>query len=118
MVIKRVKDVMLDLQQVPKVHQDATLAEAIQALDCAQQQRPGGRLPYRVVLVLDDDDEVVGKLGHMAFLKTLEPGYESPDSRATMDRAGVDPDLVEVWVIDPDCTGVDDPLFHFATVAR
>jgi hypothetical protein len=29
-----------------------------------------------------------------------------------------DPSSAEVWVIDPDCAGPDDPLFYFATVAR
>lgn len=29
-----------------------------------------------------------------------------------------DPSLAEVWVLDPDCAGPDDPLFYFATVSR
>jgi hypothetical protein len=31
---------------------------------------------------------------------------------------GPEPTLADVWVIDPDCSGPEDPLFYFATVAR
>lgn len=29
-----------------------------------------------------------------------------------------EPDLAQVWVIDPDCSGPDDPLIYYATVSR
>jgi hypothetical protein len=29
-----------------------------------------------------------------------------------------DPTAADVWVIDPDCTGPEDPLFYFATISR
>ncbi len=31
---------------------------------------------------------------------------------------GTEPNLADVWVIDPDCSGPGDPLYFFATVAR
>jgi len=31
---------------------------------------------------------------------------------------GPEPTLADVWVIDPDCSGPEDPLLYFATVAR
>jgi CBS domain-containing protein len=88
-----VKDVMLSVVDVPAVGEDATLAEAVQALESAQQRRPVDRLPFRVVLVVNSRDQVVGKVGHLAFLQALEPGYESPDERETFQRAGVDSEL-------------------------
>jgi cell division septation protein DedD len=30
----------------------------------------------------------------------------------------VDPTVAEVWVIDPDCAGPEDPLLYFATISR
>ena len=95
MEIKYVRDVAVDISRVPKVHQDATLLDAIKALDVAQERRPGGRLPFRAVLVMDDNGEIVGKLGHLAFLRALEPGYESQHDRDSMYRSHVDPDLFE-----------------------
>jgi hypothetical protein len=48
----------------------------------------------------------------------IDIGVWQGEPAAVIVLPDVDPDLVEVWVIDPDCTGPDDPLFYFATVAR
>jgi hypothetical protein len=95
MAVRLVKDVMLPLDDVPIIRDDATLAEAVQALQQAQERRPPGRLPYRAVLVVNRDGQVVGKLGHLAFLQALEPGYASPVEREALARAGVDPVLAD-----------------------
>lgn len=89
-----VRDVMLPLDDVPVVREDATLAEAVGILEAADQSRPPGRPHYRAVLVTNARGQVVGKLGHLAFLKALEPGHEAPAERAALDRAGVDPELL------------------------
>ncbi len=90
-----VQDVMLPLVDVPTIPEDATLADAVSALARAQHRRPAGRLPFRVILVVNSHGHVVGKLGHLAFVQALEPGFEPPDERETLQRAGVDPALVE-----------------------
>jgi predicted transcriptional regulator len=33
--------------------------------------------PFRAVLVVDEDGKVIGKVGHFAFLKGLEPKYKN-----------------------------------------
>jgi len=48
----------------------------------------------------------------------IDIGVWQGEPAAVIVLPDVNPDLVEVWVIDPDCTGPDDPLFYFATVAR
>jgi hypothetical protein len=90
-----VEDVMLPLVDVPTIPEDATLADAVLALDRAQHRRPAGRLPFRVILAVNSHGHVVGKLGHLAFVQALEPGFEPPEERETLQRAGVDPALVE-----------------------
>jgi len=90
-----VRDVMLPLTDVPTIMEEATLADAVRTLAQAQLHRPADRLPFRVVLVLNSQSQVVGKLGHLAFVQALEPGYEPPDERDTLQRAGVDPALME-----------------------
>ena len=90
-----VRDVMLPLVDVPTIPEDATLADAMAALERAQQRRPAGRLPFRVVLVVNPHGHVVGKVGHLAFMQALEPGFEPPSEQTTLQRAGVDPALVE-----------------------
>ena len=93
--MKRVRDVMLPLTDVPAVSVDATLAEAVRVLRESQAERPGGRLPYRLVLVLDRSGRVVGKLGHLAFLQALQPGAAASPEVGELDRAGVPPELID-----------------------
>ena len=70
---KRVKDVMLPLSEYAVVSEDATLREALLALEEAQRELPPGRQPHRAVLVVDRDKNIVGKAGQLTFLKALEP---------------------------------------------
>jgi len=95
MEIKYVRDVLVDINSVPKVHRDATLRDAVKALAVARANHPEDRLPFRVALVVDDNGEVIGKLGHLAFLSAMEPGYERRGDKESMHRANVDPGLVE-----------------------
>lgn len=92
--MKKVKDVMVPLDDVPIVPPEATLADAVQVLRAADASRPAGRPPYRAVLVVDARGQVLGKLGQLTFLRAIEPGWEAPADLAALDRAGVDPGLV------------------------
>lgn len=93
--MKRVRDIMLPLTDVPTVGLDATLAEAVRVLRESQTARPNGRLPYRLVLVLDRSGRVVGKLGHLAFLQALQPGAVASPEFSELDRAGVASELID-----------------------
>jgi hypothetical protein len=44
---------------------------------------------------MNDRGQVVGKLGHLAFLRGVDPGYERQVDLAALDRAGVDRELIE-----------------------
>ncbi len=90
-----VKDVMIRLEEYPVVSADATLADALLALEEAQKRLPPGRQPYRAVLVVDRDKRVVGKLGQWAFLMALEPKYAVHGDMGKLARAGVDPALID-----------------------
>lgn len=48
----------------------------------------------------------------------IDIGIWAGEPAAVIVLPDVDPDLVQVWVIDPDCTGPDTTLFHWATVNR
>ena len=54
METKTVKDLMLPLEEYAVVHEDATLREAMMALDQAQNRVHAGRQPHRAVLVADE----------------------------------------------------------------
>jgi CBS domain-containing protein len=95
---KRVKDLMIPLEECPVVDSRATLSEALLALDEAQKRLPSGRQPYRAVLVKDEDGRIVGKLGQWAFLMALEPKYAVHKDLGRLARAGVDPELVSAMM--------------------
>jgi CBS domain-containing protein len=71
-----VRDFMLTLDEYAVVTETATLLEALNKLEASQKQLSGGRHPHRAVLVKNDEGQIIGKVGHLAFLKALEPRYD------------------------------------------
>lgn len=84
-----VKDLMVSLDDYPVVQEDATILDALNALETAQENLPAGREPHRAVLVVDKSKKVVGKIGHLAFLRALEPKYLYLGDLKTLSRAGL-----------------------------
>ena len=94
MLRRKVREIMLPLDEYAVVDCEATLFEALEALERAQANLEPGRQPHRAVLVQDEQGAIVGKLGHMAFLRALLPerrAWECDD--AVLERAGVSPDM-------------------------
>ena len=85
----KVRDVMLSLDEYAVVPIDAAILEAVQALEEAQTRLPEGHHRHRAVLVVDGEGEIVGKVGHFAFLKGLEPAYQQLGDWEAMSRAGL-----------------------------
>jgi CBS domain-containing protein len=98
MALEKVKDVMLPLDDYAIVGEDATMLDALLALDEAQKKLPPGRQPHRAVLVIDKNKKIVGKLGHLAFLKGLEPKYNKIGDVGVLARAGLTPDFISSMV--------------------
>lgn len=68
-----VKDLMVPISEYATVSEDATLFEAVLALEKAQEQFQQNRYSHRAVLVMDKNKRVIGKLSQMDFLSALEP---------------------------------------------
>ncbi|OGQ93114.1 MAG: hypothetical protein A2284_05585 [Deltaproteobacteria bacterium RIFOXYA12_FULL_61_11] len=94
MQLNTVGDLMIPLSECPKVSTDATLEEVFLVLDEAQRSSPIGRPHLRVVLVVDQQGLVVGKLGYLALLRGLEPRYDLFGDLELLARAGVSQELV------------------------
>lgn len=90
----RVKDIMVPLDDYAVVPPEATLRDAVVALDRAQKHVPPGRQPHRAVLVKDKQGRIIGKVGQLAFLKGLEPNYEHSIDTDALERAGVGDGLI------------------------
>ena len=94
MALEKVKDVMLSLDDYAVVGEDATMVDALCALEEAQVKLPPGRQPHRAVLVVDKKGDIVGKLGHLAFLKALEPKYDKIGDLDVLARVGLSPEFI------------------------
>ena len=91
---RKVKDLMVSLEDYAVVSEDATLYEAVIALEQAQAKLAPGQMKHRAVLIKDKSGKIIGKLGHLAFLKALEPKYNSLGDLKTLARAGLSPEFV------------------------
>jgi len=91
---KYVINVMLPLDEYAVVSEDDTLYEAFVALEEAQIKRPPGRQKHRAVLVRNSKNEIVGKLGHLGFLKALEPGYKNLGELDVISKAGLTKEFI------------------------
>ena len=92
---KLVKDIMVPLDDYAVVPENATLLDAVLALERAQERLPAGRDPHRAVLVVNDRGHVIGKIGQWSFLKALEPKYQLlGDDMNKLAVAGVSDDFL------------------------
>jgi CBS domain-containing protein len=73
-----IKDLMVPLSEYATVTEDATLFEAVMALEEAQEnfEDKHTRYRHRAILVLDKDGHVIGKLSQLDVLTALEPRYQ------------------------------------------
>lgn len=92
---KRVKDLMTPLEGYAVVDENATLLDSVNALEEAQKKLPPGRQKHRAVLVIDKNKEIIGKIGHLAFLKALEPKYNVMGDLKNLTSMGVSQQFVD-----------------------
>jgi CBS domain-containing protein len=71
-----IKDLIVPLDEYATVCEDASLSDAIQALERAQQEFDHTKYRHRAVLVLDSKGQPIGKVGQLDALKALEPKYK------------------------------------------
>lgn len=91
----RVKDLMWSLDEYPVVSVESTLLDAMVELERAQQKLSPQHQAHRAVLVIGHDLKIVGKIGHLAFLKALDPEFKIHEDLETLSRAGVAPEAVD-----------------------
>jgi CBS domain-containing protein len=94
MTKRTVKELALPLDYYAVVLEDATLLDAVTALEKAQEKLPAGRQPHRAVLVSNRQGAIIGKIDQAGFLRSLEPKYNMLGDPQMMTRAGVRPDLI------------------------
>ena len=92
-----IKDLMVPLEEYATVPEDATLFDAIQALENAQEMLDRKRYKYlhRAVLVYDKDKKIVGKISQLDALRALEPKYEDMGDVGRLSRSGFSPGFLK-----------------------
>ena len=89
-----VKELMVPLEAYATVPQEATLREAVLALEKAQMTLAPSRHLHRAILVLDESGKVVSKIIMKDILVALEPNYGKVEGMGVLERSGYSPDLI------------------------
>jgi CBS domain-containing protein len=83
-----VKDLMVPLHEYATVSEEATLFEAVIALEKAQSEFDQNRYRHRAVLILDKNGNVIGKVSQLDILRALEPKYGEMGDHIPLTRFG------------------------------
>jgi len=95
-----VKELMVPLEEYATVSQEATLREAVLALEKAQMALDPSRHKHRAILVLDESGKVVSKITMKNILVVLEPNYGKVEGTGVLERSGYSPDLIRSMLED------------------
>lgn len=109
-----VKDFMIPVDQYPRVKHKASLYETMVILKKEQERVPSEKPEFRAVLILDDDDRVVGKLGHAAILKALEPRYKTVFDMDKLSRVQLSSKFIDTMMQNFDLWDEDIDLCQVA----
>jgi CBS domain-containing protein len=85
---------MVPIEEYATVSQDATLYEAVAALEKAQAEHSKRAYKHRAILVYDDNKKVVGKLSQHDFLEALEPNYDNIGDMRSITRSGYSTEFI------------------------
>jgi CBS domain containing-hemolysin-like protein len=81
---KLVKDLMVPLSAYATVPEDATLSDAVAALEESQANFN----PHRAILVYNKNNDIVGKISMLSVLRGLEPKYDDMLSDKSLMHVG------------------------------
>lgn len=84
----RVKDLMVPLAEYATVDEDASLFEAVTALEKAQIEYEHSPYKHRAILILDKAGKVIGKVSQLDVLRALEPKYDEMQGSEGLARFG------------------------------
>ena len=90
-----VKELMVPLKDYATVSHEATLREAVRALEKAQMTLEPMQHRHRAILVLDKSGNVLGKITMKDILVALEPNYGKLQGMEVLSRSGYSADLIK-----------------------
>jgi CBS domain-containing protein len=99
----KVKDLMVPLGEYVCISEDATLFEAVIALEEARKKYAAEKADkssyaHRAVLICDKTNRVIGKLGHLDVLRSLEPKYSEVGDLKKVSGFGLSAEFMKVMM--------------------
>ncbi len=83
-----VKDLMVPISEYATVSEGATLYDAVMALEKAQEDFQVNKYTHRAILILDKNQQVVGKLSQLNVLRALQPKNVDMEGIARLNQFG------------------------------
>ena len=88
---KIVRELMIPFAEYSTASEEATLFDAVMALEKALEESDHTRFPHKAVLIYDKDNNIVGKVSQLDILRALEPKYETMGIPGSLSRFGLTP---------------------------
>jgi len=89
-----VKELMVPLEEYPTVSEDASIIEAVWALEKAQEEFDKTRYRHRAILVYDKKQNIIGKVSQWDLIKALEPKYNEFGDIRSASLSGLSPEFI------------------------
>jgi len=93
-----VKDLMVPLYEYVTISEEATLYEAVTALEESKQSFDKKRHQHRAILVFDKNNHIIGKISQLDVIRSLEPGYEEMGHIKGISRTGFSPSFFKSMI--------------------
>lgn len=90
----KVKDLLRPFEGYPRVSEDASLFEAVQALEEGSKRLDDKGHRFMAALVCNKAGKVIGKLNRMDVLTCLEPEYLTNEELKKVSRFGLTPEFL------------------------
>ncbi len=96
MELKRVKELMVPIEEYAVVREDSTLVEALGKMaESSKSSILSHGHQARAVLVNNFRGDIVGVLGHMDFLRALEPKYNMLGDLGVLSKADLNIEILD-----------------------
>jgi CBS domain-containing protein len=94
----KAKDLMVPIEDYATVSEEASLYDAVLALEEAQRRFDQNRDRHRAILVYDKNNRIVGKLSQLDVIRGLEPKYDQIGDLKAIAGHGFTPEFIQSLV--------------------
>ena len=72
---KQVKDLMVSISDYATIHENASMSEAIKAIQSEKRRYKEGPYRHQSLIVVDENHHVVGRVSQVDIMRAIEPNY-------------------------------------------